>query len=93
MKMHADELDIGPVLAASLVGEQFPHLAALPISKLPSAGTENAIFRLGKNLAVRMPRVAGAAKQAEREAIWLPRLAPHLSLDRPASRYANIPVM
>ena len=82
-KMHADEIDISPALAKSLVARQFPHLAGLPITKLPSAGTENAIFRLGDDLAIRMPRVAGAAKQAEREAAWLPRLAPHLSLAIP----------
>jgi aminoglycoside phosphotransferase (APT) family kinase protein len=83
VKMHADEIDIGPALAKSLVARQFPHLANLPIRKLSSAGTENTIFRLGENLAIRMPRVAGAAKQAEREAIWLPQLAPHLSLAVP----------
>ena len=83
MKMHADELDIGPALVRSLVARQFPDLADLPISKVASAGTENAIFRLGENLAVRMPRVASAARQAEREALWLPRLSPHLSLAIP----------
>ena len=83
VRMHADELDISPDLAKSLVAQQFPHLAHLPIEKVSSAGTENTIFRLGQDLAIRMPRVIGAAKQAEREAIWLPRLANHLSLAIP----------
>lgn len=83
VKMHADEIDISPALARSLVAQQFPHLAGLPIRKLNSAGTENTIFRLGEHLSIRMPRVAAAAKQAEREAIWLPRLANHLSLAIP----------
>jgi aminoglycoside phosphotransferase (APT) family kinase protein len=83
VRMHADELDISTELVAALISQQFPHLAHLPIKKLSSAGTENTIFRLGAELAIRMPRVPSAAKQAEREAIWLPRLANHLSLAVP----------
>ena len=83
VRMHADEIDISPALARSLVAQQFPHLAGLLIEKLSSAGTENTIFRLGDDLSIRMPRVIGAARQAEREAIWLPRLANHLSLALP----------
>jgi aminoglycoside phosphotransferase (APT) family kinase protein len=91
VRMHADEIDISPALARSLVAQQFPHLADLPIIKLSSAGTENAIFRLGDHLSIRMPRVAGAVKQAEREAIWLPRLANHLSLAIPEPIELGLP--
>lgn len=83
VRMHLDEIDIAPDLVRSLIVQQFPHLADRRIEKLSSAGTENAIFRLGNDLAIRMPRVESAAKQAEREAIWLPRLANHLSLAIP----------
>ena len=83
VRMHADEFDTSPGLARSLIEQQFPHLAHLPVRKLVSAGTENTIFRLGDSLAIRMPRVPGAAKQAEREAVWLPLLASHLSLAIP----------
>ena len=60
-RMHADEIDIDAALAKSLIAQQFPHFAGLPIAKQPSYGTENTIFRLGDDLAIRMPRVAGAA--------------------------------
>ena len=83
MKMHADELDITPDFARALLARQFPDLARLPIAKLASAGTENSIFRLGDRLALRLPRIAGAADQAKREFRWLPRLAPHLPLALP----------
>jgi aminoglycoside phosphotransferase (APT) family kinase protein len=83
MKMHADELDIGESLARSLISSQFPDLSHLPIRKIASDGTENTIFRLGDDLAIRLPRVAGAARQAEREVLWLPRLANHLPLALP----------
>lgn len=83
VRMHADEIDIGPALAKSLIRQQFPHLAHLPVQKLASAGTDNTIFRLGDDLSIRMPRVASATRQAEREAIWLPRIANQLSLAIP----------
>ncbi|RYE56818.1 MAG: phosphotransferase, partial [Rhizobiaceae bacterium] len=83
MKMHADELDISADLVRALLAGQFPDLAGLPISRLVSSGTENTIFRLGDDLALRLPRVAGAALQAIGESHWLPRLAPHLPLAIP----------
>ena len=42
-----------------------------------SYGTDHDIFRLGDDLAVRLPRIAWATGQAVKEAAWLPRLAPH----------------
>lgn len=83
VKMHADEIEISESLARALVAAQFPDLAHLPIRRVTSDGTENAIFRLGDDLALRLPRVPGAGKQAEREALWLPRLANHLPLAIP----------
>lgn len=83
MKMHADEFDISADLVRALLARQFPDLAGLPMSRLASSGTENAIFRLGDDLALRLPRVAGAASQAIRESNWLSRLAPHLPLAIP----------
>lgn len=82
-RMHADELEIEAALVRSLIEEQFPQYSGLAIRALPSEGTENAIFRVGADLAIRLPRVASASKQAEREALWLPKLAPHLSLAIP----------
>jgi aminoglycoside phosphotransferase (APT) family kinase protein len=81
--MHAEELDITPDFARALLARQFPDLAQLAITRLISAGTENTIFRLGDNLALRLPRIAGAATQATRESRWLPLLAPHLPLTVP----------
>ncbi|MET8150171.1 aminoglycoside phosphotransferase family protein [Actinoplanes sp. NPDC005259] len=46
-------------------------------------GSDHVIHRLGDELAVRLPRHAGAIGQAEKEHRWLPRLAPHLPLAIP----------
>ena len=82
-KMHADEIDTDPALVRRLLAEQFPQWADLTITPVASAGTDNAIFRLGADMAVRRPRVAWAAGQAQKEHRWLPVLAPHLPLAIP----------
>jgi len=82
-KMHADEVDIDSSLVARLLAGQFPQWADLPLSPIQSAGTDNAIYRLGDEMAVRLPRVAWATEQVDTEHRWLPRLAPHLPLAIP----------
>ena len=49
-KMHPEELDIDPALVRGLVATQFPSWAHLPLERVASAGTDNAIFRLGDAL-------------------------------------------
>src|SRR6218665_1362287 len=82
-KMHPDELDIDKALVGRLVAEQFPEWADLSLEPVLSAGTDNAIYRLGAEMAVRLPRHASAAAQVEKESLWLPRLAPRLPLAVP----------
>jgi aminoglycoside phosphotransferase (APT) family kinase protein len=82
-KMHADELDVDSALVRRLIAEQFPRWAGLPLADVPSAGTDNAMFRLGDDMVVRLPRRPGAAGQVAKEQRWLPLLAPHLPLPVP----------
>lgn len=70
-------------LISNLFADQFPYWAHLPLVPVASAGTDNAIFRLGEDMAVRLPKVDWAVGQAEKESVWLPRLAPHLPLEVP----------
>ncbi|WP_428428984.1 aminoglycoside phosphotransferase family protein [Pararhizobium sp.] len=90
-KMHDDELDINKPLVSRLIAEQFPDWAGLPLEAVLSAGTDNAIYRLGDDMAVRLPRRTGAAQQVEKESRWLPRLAPHLPLAVPVPLALGIP--
>ncbi|MFC8090976.1 aminoglycoside phosphotransferase family protein [Streptomyces sp. NPDC057301] len=82
-KMHADELDIDEGLVARLVAEQFPRWGGLTVVRVGSAGTDNAMYRLGDDMVVRLPRLPGGGRQVDREHRWLPRLAPHLPLTIP----------
>jgi aminoglycoside phosphotransferase (APT) family kinase protein len=78
VKMHADEADIDESLVRRLLCGQFPQWADLPVERLTSGGTVNAVYRLGDKLTVRLPLTAAGAKDLERETRWLPRLAPAL---------------
>lgn len=82
-KMHADEVAVPPELVTRLLAEQFPHWANLPLAPVPSAGTDNALYRLGDEMAVRLPRIHWAVGQVEKEMRWLPKLAPRLPLAIP----------
>jgi aminoglycoside phosphotransferase (APT) family kinase protein len=90
-KMHADELETDEALVHRLLAAQFPHWAKLPIEALPAGGTDNAIYRLGDGLSVRLPRRRDrAAGSLDKEFEWLPKLAPLLPLPvpRPVARGA-----
>ncbi len=82
-KMHADEMDIDVDLVRRLIAAQFPRWADLPIEPVASAGTVNAIYRLGDDMVVRLPRVHWWVRGLEKEYEWLPKLAPHLPLAVP----------
>ncbi|MFJ6698178.1 aminoglycoside phosphotransferase family protein [Streptomyces sp. NPDC091272] len=83
-KMHSDEADIDVPLVRRLIAAQFPQWATLPVEAVASSGTENAMFRLGTDLAVRLPRIARAVADVEREQRWLPELGARLPLPIPA---------
>ena len=75
-KMHPDELDIDAAPVGRLVREQFPQWAGLAVTRVASAGTENAMFRLGDDMVVRLPRRPDGARQIKKEHRWMPHLAP-----------------
>lgn len=82
MVSPAAELDIDEHLVRSLLVEQHPDLAGLPLVEL-DAGWDNMLWRLGADLLVRLPRRAVAAALTVHEQRWLPTLAPALPLPVP----------
>src|SRR5918998_5773911 len=72
MTMHADQLDVPVAAARGLIAEQFPQWAHLPVRSLSSAGTVNALFRIGDHLTGRFPlqriEVAAARQWLQDEA-------------------------
>jgi aminoglycoside phosphotransferase (APT) family kinase protein len=82
-KMHGDELEIDEPLVRRLLGHEFPEWAGLPLRRVEPAGTDNAIFRLGEEWAVRLARRKGPTRSGGKEFDWLPRLAPLVPLEIP----------
>ncbi|MFI2739734.1 aminoglycoside phosphotransferase family protein [Streptomyces sp. NPDC018711] len=82
---------IDTALVERLIAAQFPDWAGLPVREVDSAGTDNAMFRLGDELAVRLPKADWAEGQAEKEQRWLPHLAPHLPLPVPVPVGRGVP--
>jgi aminoglycoside phosphotransferase (APT) family kinase protein len=83
-KMHSDELQIDEALVRRLLAAQFPEWADLPLRRVEPSGTVNAIFRLGDELSVRLPRRNGPTAPGSKEFDWLPKLAPLLPVEVPA---------
>ncbi|WP_171165180.1 aminoglycoside phosphotransferase family protein [Streptomyces sp. I05A-00742] len=78
-------------LVRRLVAGQFPQWADLAVKRFPSDGTVNAMFRLGDDLAVRLPLVKGGAEDVAMEQEWLPRLAARLPTAVPEVLGAGVP--
>jgi len=79
----AADIEIDEPLVRSLLRAQHPDLAHLPLQSMDS-GWDNAMFKLGDELAVRLPRRIAVAKLIEHEQHWLPQLAPLLPIAVPA---------
>lgn len=91
-RLHADEIVSDVALVRHLLTVRFPRWASLPIHRVVSSGSENAIYRLGDDLAVRLPRRPGATAQLSSDARWLSFLAPHLPLAIPEVVATSDPV-
>jgi len=78
----AAEIAIDEGLVRSLLREQHPDLADLPLREL-EAGWDNTLWRVGDELMARLPWRALAASLALNEQRWLPSLSPLLPLPVP----------
>jgi aminoglycoside phosphotransferase (APT) family kinase protein len=84
------EVDIDAALVRALLAQYHPDLVDLPIH-LVESGWDNMLWRLGDELAVRMPRRSAAAGLIEHEQRWLPELAPRLPLPIPVPQRVGMP--
>ncbi len=78
--MHKNELEIDEELVRMLLKTQIPNWANLPLKRIPSSGTDNALFRLGNEYIVRLPRLLGANDNILKEYVWVPQIAQLLKI-------------
>ena len=77
------DVPITPELVRALLADQHPDLAELPIRHVEN-GWDNAVYRIGDRLALRLPRRAVGAALVVSEQTWLPLLSASLPLPVPA---------
>jgi aminoglycoside phosphotransferase (APT) family kinase protein len=75
--------DITMDLVSRLVRTQFPEWAQLPVRPVDVDGWDNATFRLGDTMSVRLPSAEHYVEAVAKEQRWLPILAPQLPLTVP----------
>ncbi|WP_405825773.1 aminoglycoside phosphotransferase family protein [Streptomyces sp. NBC_01390] len=87
---HTD-IEITAELVHDLLRDQHPDLADHPV-RLGARGWDNQLWRLGDDLAVRLPWATGSADMLLRkEHTWVPALAPHLPLRIPVPQRLGEP--
>ncbi|MFZ0667240.1 MAG: aminoglycoside phosphotransferase family protein [Acidimicrobiales bacterium] len=82
-KMHADEIGVDRNLVEGLIASQFARWSGLELRRTKASGTDNVIYRLGRDMGVRLPKIWWAVDQVEKEWRWLPALARDLPVEVP----------
>lgn len=96
-KMHENELEIDDNQVRILLKSQCPQWADYPLMRIKSSGTDNALFRLGEDYIVRLPRLEGATENINKEFTWVPQISRFLKTPisepifkgRPENGYPN----
>ena len=88
--MPAADVEVSADLVRRLLADQHPDLARLPVEFLAN-GWDNELYRVGDELAARLPRRALGAEIITNEQRWLPGLAPRLPLPIPSPERTGVP--
>jgi aminoglycoside phosphotransferase (APT) family kinase protein len=91
MMRSVDKAAITATLVSRLVAAQFPRWTGLPVRPVELDGWDNATFRLGDEMSVRLPSGAAYAAQVDKEHRWLPVLAGRLPLPIPQPLARGVP--
>jgi aminoglycoside phosphotransferase (APT) family kinase protein len=82
VRPFVDDINVDEALVRSLLREQHPDLVRLELREV-CGGWDNKVWRLGEELAVRLPRTPRASSLLRCEQQWLPVLASRLPLPVP----------
>jgi aminoglycoside phosphotransferase (APT) family kinase protein len=89
--MTHTQIEVTAELIRDLLRDQHPDLADRPV-RLGARGWDNQLWRLGDDLAVRLPwATQDADALLRKEHAWLPALAPHLPLPVPVPQRVGEP--
>src|SRR5690606_10280281 len=88
--LRMGDFEFDEAFVRSLLEEQHPALAGLELRRV-DGGWDNQMWRLGDDLAVRLPRTPRAPALLRKEHRWLPELVPRLPLPVPIPVRAGDP--
>lgn len=88
--MPASEVEVDAALVCALLTSQYGPVAPESVAEF-SRGWDNAMFRLGDDLLVRMPVRRQSAPLIANEARWLPVLGPRLPIRAPEVVFTGQP--
>jgi aminoglycoside phosphotransferase (APT) family kinase protein len=66
-KLHGNEISTDTNLVHRLMVSQFPRWKELSVQRVTSQGTDNVLYKPGRDMMVRMPRVEWAVEQVSKE--------------------------
>jgi aminoglycoside phosphotransferase (APT) family kinase protein len=81
--MHPNEIQVTTDQAHTLVATHYPQWVHLPIEPAPLSGTDHTMFRLGDDMALRVPRRPSAVLQVLKEQEFLPAISRSLTIATP----------
>jgi aminoglycoside phosphotransferase (APT) family kinase protein len=87
--MHSDEVPTDVGLARRLIASQFPQWSGLTVRELAASGTVHALFQLGDDMVIRLPR--RTASDVEAEHMTLRRLRGRVPVEIPEPRAVGAP--
>ena len=73
--MHEGELTLEDSAAGRLIARRFPHLGALPLRRVDTAGTVNTIIRVGGEFVARFPLLGASEAELTGEAAAMDEFA------------------
>lgn len=91
MRIHDQEADTSEPIVRALLGAQCPRWAEMPLRLVDASGTDHAMWRLGDDLVVRVPRLDSAAASLADEVRWLPLLDGLVGVPVPRVRHVGTP--
>jgi aminoglycoside phosphotransferase (APT) family kinase protein len=83
-RMPRTEVDLDVAAVRRLIATCFPDYAELPVTELAAPGTQNIMYRLGRDLCIRLPRRQRVVRRLEKELRWLPAISRRSPLEVPA---------
>jgi aminoglycoside phosphotransferase (APT) family kinase protein len=91
VRVHADETEVDEKLVRRLLISQFSEWSDLPLEHASTVGTDNAIYRLGNRMGIRLPKIHWAEHQVDKEYELLPWIGLSLSIDVPKPLARGVP--